>query len=140
MRDDIKDILRSHKLKATPQRVMVYGKLLEIGHASADMVYSQLNADNPAMTVATTYNILESFVKAGIVKRLFSSTNKMFFDINTDPHMHLYCEDGEHFIDYYDPQLQSMVESYLRGKKIRNFDVRDINIELVGTRKNHKNQ
>jgi Fur family peroxide stress response transcriptional regulator len=138
MRDDIKDILRVHNLKATPQRVMVYGKLLELGHASADMIYSQINADNPTMTVATTYNILESFVNSGIVKRLFSSTNKMFFDINTEPHMHLYSEDGSHYTDYYDPQLQSMVETYIRSKKIRNFDVKDVSIEIVGRKKDKK--
>ncbi|MCI2082874.1 MAG: transcriptional repressor [Bacteroidales bacterium] len=139
MRDDVKDILRKHDLKATPQRIMVYGKLLELGHASADMIYTQLNKENPEMTVATTYNILESFVKAGIIKRLFSSTNKMFFDINTKPHCHIYTETGDHYTDLFDPKLTEIISDYLLSKKIRNFEIEDVSIEIVAKRKNEKN-
>lgn len=137
-RDDTKELLRSNGLKATPQRILVYGKLLELGHASADMIYSSLNADNPGMTVATTYNILESFVKAGLVKRLFSSTNKMFFDINTKPHCHIYSETGERYTDLFDPQLTELVRNYLANKKIRNFDIEDVSIEVIGKKKRQK--
>ena len=36
--EDFKHLLRRHSLKATPQRMAVHEAMMELGHASADMV------------------------------------------------------------------------------------------------------
>ena len=36
--EEFKEILRKHSLKATPQRLAVHEAMMELGHASADMV------------------------------------------------------------------------------------------------------
>ena len=74
---NIKEKIQKGGLKATPQRIAVYSALLKLGHASADMVGEEVKEVFPSLTIATIYNVLESFVQAGLVVRRFSSNNKM---------------------------------------------------------------
>ena len=57
--EEFKAILKKHSLKATPQRLAVHEAMMELGHASADMVAENIKAKNLAkVTVASVYNIL----------------------------------------------------------------------------------
>lgn len=134
----IRELLQKNDLKATPQRILIYDKMRELGHASADMVYQEINSQFPAMTIATVYNTLEQFVDKGLLKRRMSSTNKMFFDYNTFPHCHLYCREDDSYIDYLDNELIDMITNYVRKKKFRNFEWSEIDIQIIGKKKNNK--
>lgn len=127
-----KEILQKNNLKATPQRVVIYEIMKQLGHASADMIYQQIEGRFQTMTVATVYNVLESFVEAGLVKRRMSSNNKMYFDINTYNHCHLYNPITNTYVDYDDKELISLVEEHIRKKKITNFNLSYVDIQLIG--------
>ena len=86
----IKDIIRESGLKATPQRLAIYQTMRDLGHASADAVEEAIKEKCPSLTVATIYNVLESFVNVGLLVRRYSSNNKMYFDVNTYEHAHIY--------------------------------------------------
>lgn len=130
---NIKEKIRKGGLKATPQRIAVYGALLKLGHASADMVGEEIKDVFPSLTVATIYNVLESFVRAGLIVRRFSSNNKMYFDVNTYEHAHLYDQDMNTYLDYDDPGLIRLVAEYLKSKEIPDFNIVDIDIQIIGT-------
>ena len=104
----------------------------ELGHASADVVFQQASAKLTTLTVATVYNVLESFVQVGLLQRRMSSNNKMYMDVNTYNHCHLYCEDTHTFRDYDDPELMLMIHDHFRNKRIRGFDLHRIDVQLVG--------
>ena len=132
---DLRKILRRYGLKSTPQRIAVYTAMRELGHASADMVYQLASAGLTTLTVATVYNVLESFVQVGLLQRRMSSNNKMYMDVNTYNHCHLYCEETNTYKDYDDPELMLLIHDHFRNKRIRGFDLDRIDVQLVGRKR-----
>ncbi len=88
--DDIRARINECGLKATPQRMRVYAVMCRLGHASADRVYQELGGARGKMTLATVYNVLESMTEVGLLVRRPSFSSKMYFDVNTSEHGHLY--------------------------------------------------
>ncbi len=124
--------LRKHSLKATPQRIAVYEAMLKLGHASADMVAEEIaNAGEIKITVASVYNILTQLTMLGICRHRMSSNNKMYFDVNTYRHIHLYDAENHEYRDIVDDELMELIESHLGKKKFRGFKIEDIDIQLV---------
>lgn len=128
-----KEIIQESGLKATPQRIAVYETMKKLGHASADMVSGVLTEIYPSLTKATVYNVLESFDRVGLLVRRYSSNNKMYFDVNTYDHVHLYDTARNGYKDYDDPELVALVNNYLSQKKIPGFSVKKIDIQIIGT-------
>lgn len=128
----IKEKIKSAGLKATPQRLAVYSAMRKLGHACVDMVTEEVKVSHPTLTVATIYNVLESFVNAGLLVRRFSSNNKMYFDVNTYDHIHIYDENLNTYTDFNDPVLVKMVTDYLKNVEIPNFKLRTVDIQLLG--------
>lgn len=129
---ELKEKIKEAGLKATPQRIAVYGAMRKLGHACVDMVAEEINMTFPSMTIATIYNVLESFVNAGLLARRFSSNNKMYFDVNVYEHAHIYDTASHSYKDLDDPVLTNMVMNYISGKKLDNFDITSVDIQLVG--------
>ena len=138
--EDFKQVLKKHSLKATPQRLAVHEAMLSLGHASADMVTEVIAQKGTAkVTVASVYNILTNMAMLGIYDHRLSSNNKMYFDVNTFKHMHLYDQENHLFKDVIDDELIEMIESHLGRKKFRGYKIESIDIQLVGrpTRKKY---
>lgn len=131
----IKDLIKSVGLKATPQRIAIYESMRKLGHACADMVVEDLREKYPTLTVATIYNVLESFVEAGLLVKRFSLNHKMYFDVNTYEHAHCYDTVHNHFIDIDDPELLKLVTDYISSKEIEHFVVEGIDIHITGKQK-----
>lgn len=127
----IKEKIQSSGLKATPQRIAVYDAMKKLGHASADMVVEILKNSFPTLTVATIYNVLESFVTSGLVVRRYSSNNKMYFDVNTYEHAHIYDKETNSYVDYDDPELIKIVTDYLSKKCDKAITFSNVDIQLI---------
>jgi Fur family peroxide stress response transcriptional regulator len=128
----LKKKIKEAGLKATPQRLAIYESMRKLGHASVDMVIEDLKNSFPTLTVATIYNVLESFVNTGLLTRRFSSNNKMYFDVNVYEHAHFYDQEENSYMDFHDPELVRLVMDYLSTKQIEKFDVKTVDIQLVG--------
>ena len=128
----LKNKIKEAGLKATPQRIAIYEAMRKLGHACVDMVAEELKTSFPTLTIATIYNVLESFVNAGLLVRRFSSNNKMYFDVNVYEHAHFYNTEENSYEDYNDPELVRIVMEYISSKKIENFDLKSVDIQLVG--------
>ena len=138
--EEFKQILKKHSLKATPQRLAVHEVMTELGHASADMVTEAIAAKGTTkVTVASVYNILTNLAMLGIYDYRLSSNNKMYFDVNTFGHMHLYDKENHVFKDVIDDELIALIESHLGRKRVKGYKIEGIDIQLVGkpTRKKH---
>lgn len=138
--DEFKKILKRHSLKATPQRLAVHEAMLNLGHASADMV-TEFIADKGTtkVTVASVYNILTNLAMIGVYDYRLSSNNKMYFDVNTFEHMHLYDKENHLFKDVIDEELITMVHAHLGRKRFKGYKIEGIDIQLIGrpTRKKY---
>jgi Fe2+ or Zn2+ uptake regulation protein len=114
--------------------------MLSLGHASADMVTEAISEKGEAkVTVASVYNILTNMAMLGIYDFRHSANNKMYFDVNTFKHMHLYDQENHIFKDVIDDELIALIESHLGRKKFRGYKIESIDIQLVGrpTRKKY---
>lgn len=129
--EEFRTQLRRHNLKATRQRLAVHEVMMELGHASADIVREQLESRGSKVTVASVYNILSQLADLRIYSRRLSATNKMFFDINTTHHIHLYDRENHTFRDVTDDELQSLVSAHMKRRKFRGYTIEDIDIQLI---------
>lgn len=138
--DEFKNILKRHSLKATPQRLAVHDAMLNLGHASADMV-TEFIADKGTtkVTVASVYNILTNLAMIGVYDYRLSSNNKMYFDVNTFDHMHLYDKENHIFKDVVDDELVTLIHAHLGRKRFKGYKIEGIDIQLIGrpTRKKY---
>ena len=107
-----------------------------LGHASVDMVNEDLKSVEPALTVATIYNVLELFAECGLVERRFSCNNKMYFDVNTQDHIHIYCTDDNSFVDVDDTKLLSAIYRQLKKKDFGDFSISGIDLQIIAKRTN----
>ena len=129
--EQVRTRLNEHGLKATPQRIRVYKAMCRLGHAAADSVYQELGAERGAMTLATVYNVLESLTEAGLLVRRPSFSNKMFFDVETAPHFHLYRQDTGEMTDFPDPALQQALEDRIRERIPEGLSFDGVEIQIL---------
>jgi len=138
--DRFKSLLKRHSMKATPQRLAVHEAMLALGHASADQVCEWLaERGGTRVTVASVYNILTQMTLLGVYSHRLSANNKMYFDVNTFKHIHLYDTVNNEFKDVMDDGLLETVESRIKGKRFRGYKVEGVDIQILchpTTRKN----
>ena len=138
--EEFKAILKKHSLKATPQRLAVHEAMMNLGHASADMVTDAIKEKETAkVTVASVYNILTQMAMLGIYHHRLSSNNKMYFDVNTFKHIHFYDQANHVFRDVVDDELVQIIEAHLSRKKVKGYKIEGFDIQLIGrpTRKKY---
>jgi len=131
MEDDIRAHLNQCGLKATPQRMRVYAAMCQLGHASADSLYQFLGGERCTMSLATVYNVLESLTEAGLLVQRPSFSNKMYFDVNTTPHGHLYRWDTHEIRDFSDSSLRQTVEARIREQLPAGLVLDRVEIQVV---------
>ena len=129
-----KDILKEKGLKATPQRLAVHEAMLKLGHASADMVAEQMeSAGFTRITIASVYNILSTLADLRVYSRRMSSNNKMYFDVNTFKHLHLYDRTCNEYRDVLDDELVGLqsVRDMLDRMSSLGYTVDHVDIQIV---------
>ena len=57
----------------------------------------------------------------------------MRYDAIVERDHHLYCSDSDRIEDFYDNELNDILDEYLIMKKIPNFKIEDIRLQMVGT-------
>ena len=131
--------LKDSQLKVTPQRVAVLEALSNLkNHPTADKIKEYVVKNHPNIAVGTIYKTLETFVEKGLVKKVKTEKDVMRYDAILDNHHHLYCADTERIEDFFDDQLNEVLEEYFQKKKIPNFKVKDIKLQIIGTFNNKK--
>jgi len=131
--------LMNGNLKVTPQRIAVLEALNNLkDHPTADKIKEYVVKNHPNIAVGTIYKTLETFVEKGLVKKVKTEQDIMRYDAILDKHHHLYCEDTDHIEDFFDDELDSLIDKYFQKKKIPNFKVKDIKLQIIGTFNNKK--
>ncbi len=86
------EILKSKKLKVTPQRLAIFHALYNTKeHPSAEIIYSGLRELHPTMSLATVYKTLDALVKAGLVQQINVGEDVYRYDANVNSHPHIIC-------------------------------------------------
>jgi Fur family transcriptional regulator, peroxide stress response regulator len=119
-------------LKVTPQRVAVMQALYKLNHPRAEEIFKEVSCSIPGLSPTTVYNVLDILVSKGIIKRVKTDLGVMRYDAVSDHHHHLYCADTDRVEDFFDPELDHILQEYFENKKIKGFKLDDIKLQLMG--------
>ena len=98
---EIAERLRTAGLRPTRQRLALASLLFADGdrHVSAEMLHAEAQASGVYVSLATVYNTLHQFTRAGLLRELAIEGGKAFFDTNTSNHNHFLFETNGTLMD-----------------------------------------
>jgi Fur family iron response transcriptional regulator len=97
-RVSVSQLLRKAGLRPTRQRLALGALLFEGGdrHVTAELLHAEAVAVGHHVSLATVYNTLHQFKRAGLLRELAINGSKAYFDTNTSNHNHFFVEaEGE---------------------------------------------
>lgn len=86
--------LQQADLRPTRQRLAL-GRLLFDGgdrHVTAEQLHAEAMAARVSVSLATVYNTLNQFTRAGLLREVVVEPGRSYFDTNTDEHHHFFHE------------------------------------------------
>ena len=129
----IADKLRSSGLRPTKQRILIAKCLFDRAqtfHFTVEDLDKTINLkSNEKISLATFYNTVHAFKKAGHLKAILTKNNKHYFDTQVGPHHHFFDEKNNQLIDIKKSEINLInIPKAPKGKSIKDIDV-IINIE-----------
>ena len=118
--------LKKSPLKVTIQRTRLIEILFKNGdhHFTAEDVHKEVNKNKYNISLATIYNCLNQFTKHEILKSVRMSSDKVYFDTNTEGHHHFFCKSTEKLSDikYSDIKITNLPK-IPKGKKLKSVEI-----------------
>jgi Fe2+ or Zn2+ uptake regulation protein len=79
-------------IAVTHQRQVIYQVLRSMhGHPSPEQVYDRVKARIPAISLATVYKNIHTFIESGLFREVSLHHGSLRVEINSSPHHHLVC-------------------------------------------------
>ncbi|RSK34525.1 Fur family transcriptional regulator [Hymenobacter metallilatus] len=130
----LRERLAGAGLRATQQRLLILECLLVLpGHPTAEQVHRRAAEQAPSLSLGTVYKTLDSFVAAGLTKRVASAEGgSRRFDADCTEHHHLFCTNTQEIIDYCDPQLDKLIREFFATKGLANFQPHSFSLHITG--------
>ncbi len=129
--------LKQNNLRVTPQRVAIFEAICRLNnHPTAENIIRKIQKDHPYISVGTVYNVLDSLVENKLLKRVKTENGILRYDPVLSKHHHLYCLETDRIEDYEDRELDDLIGAYFNKKGIKNFQIKDIKLEIIGNFKN----
>jgi Fur family transcriptional regulator, iron response regulator len=87
--------LRQAGLRPTRQRLALVRLLFDAGnrHVTAEQLHAEAKSAGISVSLATIYNTLHRFCRAGLLRDVVVAAGRSSFDTNTLEHHHFYFED-----------------------------------------------
>ncbi|MDX2257395.1 MAG: Fur family transcriptional regulator [Hyphomicrobiaceae bacterium] len=122
----VEALLRRAGLRPTRQRLAL-GQLLFGGadrHVSAELLHGEATALGEHVSLATVYNTLHQFKRAGLLRELAIDSSRTYFDTNTSNHNHYLVEPDGTLMDIpsHDIRVDGLPEPPA-GMRIAHIDV-----------------
>ena len=130
---DLRNKLLDKGLKITPQRLAVLKAIIkQTNHPTADNIIHLVQKTNPNIASGTIYKILETLVENKLITKVKTDKDVMRYDPVIEDHHHLYCSQSERIEDYYDEELNEILKEYFSEKKIAEFKIENIKLQING--------
>jgi Fur family peroxide stress response transcriptional regulator len=131
--EKLKGKLKASGLKITPQRLIILQAVYNLGdHPTADQISDHIKAEHPGIALGTVYNVLDTLVDNGILRRVKTDRDSMRYDGIMERHHHLYCAETDRIEDYFDEELDQLLSAYFKEKEIQDFNIHDIILQIKG--------
>ena len=133
--NQIKERLSEVGLKATHPRITVLRELMVSNdHPTAEAIHETIKVDNPSISLGSVYRVLDVLVDAGLIQRVSVRSGSKRYDANMNPHGHIYCLKTNKIQDFYDEELYGLINDFFRKKRIKNFRINEIKLQVNGER------
>ena len=126
---DLASKLRTSGLRPTKQRIRLAEFLFNRNSTfhftveNLDKAVNKKNSENK-IALATIYNTVHAFKKAGHLKEILLKEGRSYFDTNTTSHHHFYDEENNELIDIEANNIElKKFPTPPRGKFIKNVNV-----------------
>ncbi|MDB9743032.1 transcriptional repressor [Pelagibacteraceae bacterium] len=126
---EIVNRLRSSKLRPTKQRIKIAEFLFnreKTFHFTVENLNKIINKKSSLekISLATIYNTIEAFKKAGHLKEILTNNNTSYFDTNVRSHHHFYDDDTNELTDINFNEIEvSKLPHAPKGKKIKEVEI-----------------
>ena len=126
LRPPVAHVLKSAGLRPTRQRLAL-GSLLFAGedrHVTAEQLHAEVVAAGEPVSLATVYNTLNQFRRAGLLRELAVEGAKGYFDTNVSNHNHFLVETSGELMDIPGNGIEvSGLPPLPEGMKVSHIDV-----------------
>lgn len=122
----VAELLRRAGLRPTRQRLALGQLLFGTGdrHVSAEALHAEVEAAGESVSLATVYNTLHQFKRAGLLRELAVDGSRAYFDTNTSNHNHFFVEDAGELVDIASDQIRvDGLPEPPEGMRISHIDV-----------------
>ncbi|MEQ8505509.1 MAG: Fur family transcriptional regulator [Rhodospirillales bacterium] len=122
----ILDKLRGAGLRPTRQRMALAKLLFEGGnrHLTAEMLHADAQGANVRVSLATVYNTLHQFHRAGLLREIVVDSQRTYFDTNMSDHHHFYYDQSGELTDIPGDQVEvSILPPAPEGMAVSSIDV-----------------
>jgi Fur family peroxide stress response transcriptional regulator len=131
--DMIKEKLKEHGLKVTPQRIAILEAIYVLNnHPTADNIIAYIRKTHPNIATGTVYKVLDVLVEKGLIERIKTEKDIMRYDGILEPHHHLFSSVSDRIEDYSDKKLDKLLTKYFKKKRIPGFKVEEIKLHING--------
>ena len=129
---EIAEAMRARGLKVTPQRIAGILVVVKLDYPRAEEIIREVSEQIPGLSPTTVYNTLDILVSKKIIRKVHTEADVMRYDAIADHHHHLYCLESDRMDDYFDPELDKLLEDYFRRKNIDGFRLKEVKLQLMG--------
>jgi Fur family transcriptional regulator, peroxide stress response regulator len=131
--DEIRNKLIEKRLKVTPQRIAILEAIVRLNnHPTADNIIDYIRKNHPNIATATVYKVLDALVANELIQKVKTDLDIMRYDALMERHHHIYFSNSDKIEDYYDNELNEILEKYFGKKKIPDFMIEDIKLQIIG--------
>ena len=126
---EIVNKLRSSRLRPTKQRIRIAEFLFKRDktfHFTVEKLNKTINKKDYSekISLATIYNTIDAFKKAGHLKEILTNNNTSYFDTNISSHHHFYDNETNELTDINYNEIEVVkVPRAPKGKKIKEVEV-----------------
>jgi Fur family peroxide stress response transcriptional regulator len=135
----IRNKLVEKELKVTPQRMAILEAIIKLNnHPTAENIIDYIRKNYPNIATATVYKVLDALVANELIEKVKTESDVMRYDAIMESHHHIYYSDSDRIEDYSDNDLNELLEKYFEKKKIPDFKIEDIKLQIIGRYIKHK--
>jgi Fur family transcriptional regulator, peroxide stress response regulator len=129
----IRDKLIGKGLKVTPQRIAILEAIIKLNnHPTAENIIDYIRKNHPNIATATVYKVLDALSVNELIRKVKTERDIMRYDAVMERHHHLYSSESDRIEDLVDIELNEMIEKYFEKKKIPDFKIEDIRLQIIG--------
>jgi Fur family transcriptional regulator, peroxide stress response regulator len=130
---EIRFKLNEKGLKITPQRIVILEAIAALrNHPTAENIIDHVRKKHPNIATATVYKVLDTLEENELIVRVKTEKGIMRYDAIVEKHHHLYSAGSDRIEDYFDTELNELIDDYFKRRGIPDFKIDNIKLQIIG--------